>query len=94
MLQFFQIVMFILPPVCLYFHIMKDKKQQKMFFSAAQTIAACSAIQTLRHWTSISGGADRGMEFLQLQLPLILYWIFAISGVFFCIYYELKHKKT
>ena len=94
MLEIFQILMLILPPICLYFHITKDKKRIKIFLSTAQTLSACNAIQTLRHLQNISGGADHGMEFWQLQLPLILYWIFAISGIVFCFYYELKYKDA
>ncbi|MBQ8143387.1 MAG: hypothetical protein IJ042_01160 [Butyricicoccus sp.] len=93
MLQFYQITMFILPFVCLYFHITKDKKRIKMSLSCVQTISACNAIQTLTRLYRVSGGADRGMEFLQLQLPLVIYWIFAISGIVFCVYYE-KYKDT
>ena len=93
MLQFFQIVMFILPPVCLYFHIMKDKKQTKQIFASTQAVTACSAVMTLHILYSMSGGPDRGKELMQVYLPMAVYILLAVSGLIFELYYLLKYQE-
>ena len=90
---FFQITLFILPFICLYFHIMKEKKRTKQILASTQAVTACSAVMILHYLYSMSGGPDRGKELMQLYLPMAVYILLAVSGLIFELYYLLKYQE-